>query len=344
MGMRKFGFFAAGALTLALGSSQPALAADFDEILRTVLTTVTTGNLPYTTSSVGTSIDGRQTQLESQVTAGVTTGQLTVDEAADLRNRLSSITSLKSTYLADGTLNYSETRNLLDQLTDVSRRLEIYLSNESTVGDVGVVDHRLWFSRFGARPLSDGTLPNESLRRAHIDSYQAELSARIEQGAVDGRLDWNEAAELRRDLNSIASDESIYLGDGRLSFDEETKLRNALVALDDKSKRELRDFSRANSNRYHRRGHARTSHHYKRGVDRRQSVLRDRIDAGLKSGRLTATEASKLYAKEAQISTMEARLRSDGSGLNWREERSIMNRLDNLAKQINRELFDRQVR
>lgn len=41
---------------------------------------------------------------------------------------------------------------------------------------------------------------------------------------------------------------------------------------------------------------------------------------------------------------MEARLRASGSGLNWREEKNLLNRLDNLSKQINRELYDRQVR
>lgn len=343
--MRKFSLVVAGALTLALGSHQPAMAADFDEILRTVLTTVTTGSLPYSSTSVRTSIDDRQSQLEAQIAAGVTTGQLTVDEAADLRNRLSSISSLESSYLLDGSLNYTETRTLLDQLTDVSRRLEVYLSNDSTVGGTAVINHRTWFNRFGARPLSDGTLPNETLRRAHIDSYQAELSARIEQGAVDGRLTWDEARELRTDLNRIASDKTVYLGDGRLSYDEESKLKDALVALDDKSKRELRDYNTASrSNTNYRHGRHYRGRHHSQSVDRRQSVLRSRIDSGLKSGRLTASEASKLYDKEQQISTMEARLRSSGSGLNWREERNIMNRLDNLSKQINKELFDRQVR
>lgn len=338
--MRKTGFVYAGllaALTLSLGSTQPAMALDFEDVLRTVLNTVSTGTLPYSSSSVKTSIDDRQLRLREQINAGVATGQLTTDEAADLRNQLINISSRESSYLNDGVLSIDETRYLLDDLTDLSRRLDVYMTNDSTNGGIAVNDHALWFQRFAARPLADGTLPNASLRKAHIDAQQAEIGTRIEQGVLDGKLTWDEAARLRKELTDNQTDEARYLADGRLSYDEELNLRKDLLALDQKTTRELKDRNR-------RYDHNRRNYHNRSSVNTRQTVLRNRIDGGVSSGRLTAQEAEKLYKKEEQIRDMEARLRASGSGLNWREEKNLLNRLDNLSKQINRELYDRQVR
>ena len=342
--MKKTGFVYAGllaALTLSLGNSQPAMALDFEDVLRTVLNTVSTGTLPYSSSSVKTSIDDRQLRLREQINAGVATGQLTIDEAADLRNQLINISSRESSYLNDGVLSIDETRYLLDDLTDLSRRLDVYMTNDSTNGGNAVNDHALWFQRFAARPLADGTLPNATLRKAHIDAQQAELGARIEQGVLDGKLTWDEAARLRKELTDNQTDEARYLADGRLSYDEELNLRKDLLALDRKTSQELTDRNYRDS-RFRHGNHGR--HHRSTSVNTRQTLLRQRIDSGLSSGRLTAQEAAKLYKKEDQIRDMEARLRVSGSGLNWREERNLLNRLDNLSKQINRELYDRQVR
>lgn len=338
--MKKTGFVYAGflaALTLSLGSTQPAMALDFEDVLRTVLNTVSTGTLPYSSSSVKTSIDDRQLRLREQINAGVATGQLTTDEAADLRNQLLNVSSRESTYLSDNVLSFDETRSLLDDLTDLSRRLDAYMTNASTTGGIAANDHALWFQRFAARPLADGTLPNATLRKAHIDAQQAEVGARIEQGVLDGRLSWDEAARLRKELTDNESDEARYLADGRLSYDEESNLRRDLLALDQKTTRDLNDRSRgyrSDRRRYHKRS----------SVNGRQTVLRNRIDSGLSSGRLTTQEAANLYKKEEQIRDMESRLRTSGNGLNWREEKNLLNRLDNLSRQISRELYDRQVR
>jgi opacity protein-like surface antigen len=78
------------------------------------------------------------------------------------------------------------------------------------------------------------------------------------------------------------------------------------------------------------------------GIDNIQAQQNARIQAGLASGALTASEAAQLRAKAAQIATMEARLRMNG--LSWQERSRLQTQLASLNAAITRELNDRNNR
>jgi len=78
------------------------------------------------------------------------------------------------------------------------------------------------------------------------------------------------------------------------------------------------------------------------GIDMTQAQQNARIQAGLASGALTASEASQLRAKAAQIANLEARLRVNG--LSWIERSRLQGQLTSLNASITKELNDRNAR
>ena len=77
-------------------------------------------------------------------------------------------------------------------------------------------------------------------------------------------------------------------------------------------------------------------------INARQERLDNRIDQGVRSGRLTRQEAVQLRASFRQISRLEARYRSNG--LNMAERRDLDRRFDRLGMQLQAQLNDRQRR
>jgi len=77
-------------------------------------------------------------------------------------------------------------------------------------------------------------------------------------------------------------------------------------------------------------------------INARQARLDNRIDMGVRSGRLTRTEAYQLRAEFRQIANLEARYRRNG--LSLAERRDLDRRFDRLSAQLQRELTDRQHR
>lgn len=77
-------------------------------------------------------------------------------------------------------------------------------------------------------------------------------------------------------------------------------------------------------------------------INATQNALRLRIDAGVRSGRLSAKEASRLRSKLAQINVLEERMRDSGRGrgLNPAERNRLSNELAILNAQITKELND----
>lgn len=77
-------------------------------------------------------------------------------------------------------------------------------------------------------------------------------------------------------------------------------------------------------------------------INARQAELNNRIDAGLRDGSLTRTEALNLRAQARQISYLERRYRYNGLAV-W-ERRDLDQRLDRLAQNIRYERHDAQTR
>lgn len=78
-------------------------------------------------------------------------------------------------------------------------------------------------------------------------------------------------------------------------------------------------------------------------INARQAQLDNRIDMGVRTGRLTRGEAVQLRSQFRQIATLEARYRRS-NGLNIVERRDLDRRFDRLSYALQQQLNDRQHR
>lgn len=341
------------ALVSILTFSQSALAIDFQDLLRGYLgvqSGTNTANAPAAPAlqqpAIKENINIRQAQLESELQAGVTSGQITAEEEAELRAELNKVADLEGQYLSDGVLNHLEVTALLNNLTAFSTKLQTYMTNASTRGVAGGLYGDSWFRKYVGRNNSDQNASNQTLLKANIDTMQSTISGRIEEGITSGRLDWSQAREFRNELNRIASDETRFLANGFLSYRESRALIDDLNALDARVNTSL------TASRGYRGRHRGWDRHHRGwdnrygtnvSVDSRQSLLRQRIDRGVSSGRLTRREADRLYADEQRIVDLEAQLRASGNRLTFSENRRLLTQLDDFSRKINQELNDKQV-
>lgn len=333
-------------LCCLISSPLAAQAGDFESMMRSFLGASKSTVNPATQNVIKTNINTRQAQLEQEIQAGVTSGQLSPQEESDLRADLNQIAGLEGQYLMDGQLDNMETQHLLDELTRLTQKLQTYLTNATTVG-TGTARHGDWFRKYGG-PNGGG---RQQERIAHLDAKRAELDSRIEQGVVSGYLNPGESANLRNQLTQVSIKQSQMTADGRLSYDEQNEILNQLNLLETQistaiSSGEQRARASASNWGGHGRGKRRDWEKWRQGngVNEQQSLLKQRIYSGIKSGKLTPSEANMLLSKEQQIANLEARLRSNSSGmLTYDQSRVLHQQLSDLSRDINKQLRDKQV-
>ena len=134
-----------------------------------------------------------------------------------------------------------------------------------------------------------------------VDRAQQAISARIQQGLASGHITPSEARELYRRDRDIEMRESRFKANGSATPQERQQLRSELESLAAEVERMManRDFiaqPAANTN----------------GIDNRQENISQRIDEGLRSGRLTRPEARRLQRQERDIARHEASFKRDG--------------------------------
>ncbi len=79
---------------------------------------------------------------------------------------------------------------------------------------------------------------------------------------------------------------------------------------------------------------------FTRGVNGTQAQLQTRINAGVRSGRLTRQEAYNLQLKMRRLNVMEARFRNTGRNLTANERRILNNELAKLSGEVTFQLND----
>lgn len=136
-----------------------------------------------------------------------------------------------------------------------------------------------------------------------IDNAQQAVSDRIHQGLQSGRITPSEARQLYRRDRDIQNREAAYKSDGRVTPQERQQLRNDMAQLSAEVERAINNNSTVAVARPGDRMGA---------VDSQQFNIRQRIDEGLRSHRLSPQEASRLQAREQAIERQEAAYRSDG--------------------------------
>ncbi len=140
----------------------------------------------------------------------------------------------------------------------------------------------------------------QGINTPKINQAQQEIGARIQQGLASGHITPSEAQYLYRRDREIQIRENRFKSDGSASPQERQKLRQDLDKLRDEV-----EFKLANS-RVVPRQSVNTPN-----IDNRQFKISDRIEQGVRSGRITQSEARRLQRKEHQIRRQEARFKTD---------------------------------
>lgn len=160
-----------------------------------------------------------------------------------------------------------------------------------------------------------------------INARQQQLDQRIDAGVRNGSLTRAEAGRLRAEFNDIARLEARYRYNG-LSVAERRDLDRRFDALSARIRYERNDNQD--------RGGGWMS------INQRQRQLDARIDAGVREGSLTRSEAVRLRAEFNTIARLEANYRR--GGLSRAEMTDLDRRFDRLSAQITAERNDWQNR
>lgn len=169
--------------------SPVASANDYLDLLKSYLGT-RGGAQSQTQEMVKTNINTRQAQLETEVQAGVNSGQLSSAEEQDLRSELNRIAAAEGSFLADGKLDNWEVQTLLDDLSGFSRRLDTYLTNSDTAKAASGSYNRGrgYYDTWRRHGRTDEVVTNQSQLQASVDARQAQLDSALEQGLNSGYI------------------------------------------------------------------------------------------------------------------------------------------------------------
>ena len=159
-----------------------------------------------------------------------------------------------------------------------------------------------------------------------IDQAQQAISARIQQGLASGHITPSEAQVLFRRDREIQMRETQYKSYGNINPQQRQQLREDLSALSADVERMManRDVVRPAGNA------AQTP-----GIDNQEAQISQRIDEGVRSGRITQREARKLQSRQREISRHEAYFKSDGI-VTQQERRQLRNELASLRDDVER--------
>lgn len=193
-------------LTLvATGSSVPALSSSqFANVIgiQTVQPTVWTNTF-----------SARRAELESMIASGLSGGQITAQQATELRAELARIAKLETTVRTSG-LTYTNALPIAMNLDVLGNRIKTFVPTATCTPLIA--QSRL---RFVGGPAA--LIDEVSLRRA-------EISASIDRELALGRLTNAEAIRLRAEVNTALSRETRYRADGVLTYREASLVTAAL--------------------------------------------------------------------------------------------------------------------
>jgi hypothetical protein len=156
-----------------------------------------------------------------------------------------------------------------------------------------------------------------------IDRAQQAITSRIQQGLATGQITPSEARELYRRDREIDLRESRFKANGSATPQERQQLRVDLDNLGAEVERMIGNQDRVvqstNTN----------------GIDNRQFNIGERIDEGVRLGRISQPEARRLYNREREIARREVSFKRDGV-VTPQERRQLQNELTRLSEEVNR--------
>ncbi|CDS54312.1 hypothetical protein [Polaromonas sp. CG9_12] len=159
-----------------------------------------------------------------------------------------------------------------------------------------------------------------------IDQTQQAITARIQQGMASGHITPYEAQILIRRDRDIQMREAQYKSNGMATPQERQQLRNELSALNADVERMM-----ANNNVVRPPANAANTP----GIDSREQQISQRIDEGVRAGRIGPREARRLQSREREIARHEVFFKSDGV-VTQQERRQLRNELNALRDEVER--------
>lgn len=161
-----------------------------------------------------------------------------------------------------------------------------------------------------------------------IDQAQQAISARIQQGLASGHITPSEAQALYRRDREISMRENQYKANGIATAQERAQLRSDVDHL-------ASEVERLMANRDVVRPGAVGNAGNTPGIDNREYQISQRIDEGIRSGRINEREARKLQRREREIARHEAQFKADGV-VTPQERRQLRNELAVLRDEVER--------
>ena len=173
--------------------------------------------------------------------------------------------------------------------------------------------------------------PASAQQWQNINQRQANLDQRIDVGVRNGSLTRNEAVRLRGEFNDLVRLEARYRSSNGLSMSERRDLDMRFDRLSSQIRYERHDRNdRWDNDRNWQ------------PINQRQRQLDNRIDRGIRDGRLNRNEAYTLRAEFSQIAALEQRYRRNG--LSREERRELDRRFDRMDVRLEASLNDRDRR
>ena len=160
-----------------------------------------------------------------------------------------------------------------------------------------------------------------------LDRAQQAISARIQQGMASGHITPSEARELLRRDREIDLRENAFKANGTATPQERQQLRADVDRLGNEVERFMMnsDYIQPQTN-----GAGTTP-----GIDNRQNNIRQRIDEGVRAGRITQREARRLQTQERAIARHEITFKRDGV-VTAQERRQLRDELARLNADVDR--------
>jgi hypothetical protein len=181
---------------LTLLASTPCYALDFYSLVDTVLGARSSASLSTQLQNQGeltTTINTREAQIANEIDAGVRAGLLTNEEQAELRRDLNQFELIQGRAYADRNLDAHETRQLVDSLSNISSKLNVYMTNNAKTGFAADLPtstrgnkYGWWMNKHGGgRGPANDTPRNQERIQAMIDAEQAELDSAINRALYE---------------------------------------------------------------------------------------------------------------------------------------------------------------
>ena len=181
----------------------------------------------------------------------------------------------------------------------------------------------------------------QGVNTPRIDQAQQEISARIQQGMASGHITPSEAQVLMRREREIQLRENQFKANGSANPQERQQLRMELDGLRAEVERMMNnaDVVRPPGYAGYPGNRANTP-----GIDNRQFEIGQRIEEGVRSGRINQRQADRLRWREREIQRHEAFFKSDGV-VTEQERRQLRDELAALQDDLERMMrYDRRSR